>query len=517
MGEQLEAVMPPSVPVAPGPAAGYRPWDRIVPAPVARAAAVLEREAFLVVLLAIYVVGLTWNVPSQIASDTWMTLAYGREVVQHGLPSHDALTVWAHGRTWTDQQWLGQLLFYGAYVVGGIRAALALHVTALAGSIALAIVAARRHGGSTRSVTWLALASFVVVAWSSWTLRVQSLVFPLFVALLWILAADSRRPSRRVFWALPIVVLWANLHGTAFLAAALVGLRGASMLLERERPFRERRLPTAAVLLAAPVLLLASPYGFSLVDYYHRLLLNPAFRQYVTEWAPTKLAIGTAPFYIVAFLAAWVAGRCRSRLTLFEQTALLMTLVLALLAIRSVIWFMLAALVLLPVALDGVLSSHWGNPRYRYLNRLIAIPAPFVCAWIVGSALVHPASWYTSDFPPAAGDAVARIAARDPGVRVFANERFADWLLLQHPELRGRLAFDGRFELLTAEELRSIVAFRVRIVGSQRVTRPYALLVLDPATEKKLATTLLADPSRKLVYRDSNVIVIRQPSAGSAA
>src|SRR5207237_82828 len=180
-------------------------WGGVVPARVARAAAVLEREAFLVVLLAIYVVGLTWNVPSQIASDTWMTLAYGREVVQHGLPSHDTLTVWAHGRTWTDQQWLGQLLFYGAYVLGGIRA-------------------------------WLALASFVVVAWSSWTLRVQSLVFPLFVALIWLLAADSRRASRRVFWALPIVVLWANVHGTAFLGAALVALRGASLLLERERP-----------------------------------------------------------------------------------------------------------------------------------------------------------------------------------------------------------------------------------------------------------------------------------------
>jgi hypothetical protein len=517
MGERLEAVIPPSVPIAPGPAVGYRPWGRLVPARVARAAAVLEREAFLVVLLAIYVVGLTWNVPSQIASDTWMTLAYGREVVQHGLPSHDTLTVWAHGRTWTDQQWLGQLLFYGAYVLGGIRAALAIHVTALAASVALAIVAARRHGGSTRSVTWLALASFVVVAWSSWTLRVQSLVFPLFVALLWLLAADSRRPSRRVFWALAIVVLWANVHGTAFLGAALVALRGASMPLERDRPFRDRRLRTAAVLLASPVLLLASPYGLSLVDYYHRLLLNPAFRQYVTEWAPTKLAIGTAPFYAVALLGVWLAGRCRSRLTLFEQAALFTTLVLALLAIRSVIWFMLAALVLLPVALDGVMSSHWGNPRYRYLNRLIAVPAPFVCAWIVGGALVHPAAWYTRDFPPAAGNAVARVADANPHVRVFANERFADWLVLRHPELRGRIAFDGRFELLTAEELRRIVALRVRVIGSLRPTRPYALLVLDPAMETKVAKTLLADPNRTVLYRDSHVIVIRQPAADGSA
>src|SRR5207253_7151181 len=134
-------------------------------------------------------------------------------------------------------------------------------------------------------------------------------------------AADSRRHSRRVFLALPIVALWANLHGTAFLAAALVALRGGTLLLERERPLRSR-VPSALALLAAPLLLLASPYGLSLVDYYHRLLLNPAFGRYVTEWAPTKLDVGTVPFYILAALAVWLVGRCRGRLTLFEQASL---------------------------------------------------------------------------------------------------------------------------------------------------------------------------------------------------
>ncbi|TML57064.1 MAG: hypothetical protein E6G22_16145, partial [Actinobacteria bacterium] len=321
MAEQLDAVVSAPVPVAPGTAIGFPRGGASVRARAVAVADLLGREAFLVVLFAIYVVGLTWNLPSHIASDTWMTFAYGSEVVHHGLPHHDVLTVWAHGRTWIDQQWLGQLVFYGAYALAGIRGAIAVQTVCLTAAMALAIVAARRHGGSTRSVTWITLGSFLVVAWGSWTLRVQSLVFPLFVALLWLLAEDSRRPSRRVLLALPIVVLWANLHGTAFLASALVALRGLSMLLERDRPLRDR-LPVAAVLTAAPALLLASPYGFSLVGYYHKLLLNPAFSKYVTEWAPTKLGIATAPFYLLALLAAWLAGRYRSRLTLFEQSAL---------------------------------------------------------------------------------------------------------------------------------------------------------------------------------------------------
>src|SRR5436853_2083825 len=113
MGEQLEATMPASVPVAPRAGRGFaRPLDRFRHPALAAVVAWLEREAFLVVLLGIYLVGLGYDLPRQVVSDTWMTLTYGREVVQHGLPSHDALTVMAHGRTWVDQQWLGQLAYY---------------------------------------------------------------------------------------------------------------------------------------------------------------------------------------------------------------------------------------------------------------------------------------------------------------------------------------------------------------------------------------------------------------------
>ena len=510
MPEQLEAAVSAPVTGASGAAIGLARGGAAARARAAALADWFGREAFLVVLFAIYVVGLTWNLPSHLASDTWMTFAFGREIVDHGLPHHDALTVWAHGRTWTDQQWLGQLIFYGSYAFAGIRGAIALQTLALTSAMALGIFAARRHGGSTRSVTWIVLAASLVVAWGSWTLRVQSLVFPLFVALLWLLAEDSRRPSRRVLLALPIVVVWGNLHGTAFLAAGLVALRGLSILLERDRPLRAR-LPIAGVLTASPVLLLASPYGFSLVEYYRTLLLNPAFGRYVTEWAPTKLALGTVPFYALALLGVWLAGRCRSRLTLFEQSALLVTLVLALLAIRSVVWFVLVAVVLLPVALDGVLSSHWDNPRYRYVNRLLALPAPLVCAWVVGAAFAHPAPWYTRDFPAGASDAVAKVAAANPGLRIFANERYADWLVLDHPELRGRIAFDGRFELLTASQLKQIVELRLRIEGSRGITRGYGLLVLDPVTEKKVADAFVAAHSGRVLWRNHAIVISRAP------
>src|SRR5258705_13565548 len=118
MGKGLEAAAPAPARVAPrlGRAERRRPFEARLGAVADR----LEREALLVVLFPISLIGITHSLPGQVAADTWMTLAYGREVLPPGVPSHDTLTIWAHGRPWVDQQWLGQLAYYGAFALGGI-------------------------------------------------------------------------------------------------------------------------------------------------------------------------------------------------------------------------------------------------------------------------------------------------------------------------------------------------------------------------------------------------------------
>ena len=51
---------------------------------------------------------------SPIAGDSWLALVGGREIVRHGLPSHDTLSALGHGRQWIDQAWLGQLALSSA-------------------------------------------------------------------------------------------------------------------------------------------------------------------------------------------------------------------------------------------------------------------------------------------------------------------------------------------------------------------------------------------------------------------
>src|SRR5207302_7665850 len=132
------------------------------------------------------------------------------------------------GHAWIDQQWLGQLVFYGLYALGGVKLALFAHSAAVAAAFVAAVAVARWRGGSVRSVCWIALPAVFIFSWASWNARAQTLALPLFVTLVWLLSREARAPSRRIFMVFPLLILWANVHGTAAAGAMLVGLYGVT-------------------------------------------------------------------------------------------------------------------------------------------------------------------------------------------------------------------------------------------------------------------------------------------------
>src|SRR5262245_34862513 len=99
-----------------------RPSPPVGAAPVRRGRLrrIVEEEYVLLILLAGFgLIFLLIFPPSLIVNDSWLNLVAGREMVEHGLPSHDQLTVYGLGATWTDQQWLAHALMYGVYSLGG--------------------------------------------------------------------------------------------------------------------------------------------------------------------------------------------------------------------------------------------------------------------------------------------------------------------------------------------------------------------------------------------------------------
>lgn len=106
--------------------------------------------------------------------------------------------------------------------------------------------------------------------------------------------------------------LWANIHGSVLLGAAVVSAHGFQALLRTGR----RRLPLAVFLLA-PATILASPYALALPAYYRTMLLHPPFGREIIEWQRTTPA--TAPlFFAIAAVAALALLIQRRRLVPVE-------------------------------------------------------------------------------------------------------------------------------------------------------------------------------------------------------
>jgi hypothetical protein len=466
----------------------------------------LADESLLVLCTSIFAIAFVLRLAGQVNQDAWLALAGGRLVVYGGLPHHETWTIWGAGKDFVDQQWLGQSVLYLVHAVGGLGLLAGFHAVLTLAAIVLALVVARRRGASQRSVLLLLPLGFFCLIGSTWQVRTQSLAYLPFVACLWLLAEDARRPSGRVFWCLPLLAVWGNLHGSAALGAGLVVLRGL------DRASRGSRASGVALAVLAPAMLFVSPYGGSLAGYYHSTLFNSAFGSMLNEWQPPSWGLMTAPFFLLAIAVAWIAGRSRTALTRFERLALLATLLAGLSATRNIGWFAFAAIMLCPSAIEEFAPDRSALHRARSrANALAAAVTLSALVALLAATFARPASWFTEPYPQAAADAVARAADRDPGARIWSDVRFADWLLWRKPGLAGRIAFDARFEVLSRLRIAEIYNFNNVFGSSWRpATQGFRIVVLDRAISSRPLDGLLREPGARLLYAGHGLAVVER-------
>ena len=476
------------------------PFDP-APAQRGRLGRVLETSPFPILLVCLVgIVLLSVFAPSIVVGDTWLTLMAGREVVDHGLPQTEHLTVIGAGRTWTDQQWLAQVVFYAAHELAGMRAVILLGVALVLLALGLAMATARASGASSRSTFVIGLLAVLAGPWG-WTLRAQTTALPLFAGTLCLMIDASRNGvRRRTLLALPLLVVWANLHGSVVLGVML------TMLLAAVELIRARRITwmPVALLVLSPLAVLASPYGTKLVAYYDLMLVDAPFASMLSEWQWSSPSATTALFWLLALVAVGLLAmrRCRNRLTFYELAVLVLTFAGAVQAVRGVIWFALAAAAILPVALDGVLTrADVAAPR---VNRIISLAALAGLAVATLAFLARPASWFVSEWPEQQVEAV-RQATHDPNVRLWATDGTADWLLWRIPDLRGRIAYDVRFELYDRPTLDEIVDYGRRKGDWRRSLDGYGVVVVD---ERRHLAALAAEPDARVTYRDDEIAVL---------
>jgi hypothetical protein len=478
---------------------------------VSRIRRIAEEEYILVVLLAGFgLIFLLIFPPAIFVNDSWLNIMAGRELIENGLPSRDELTVYGRGNTWTDQQWFAQLVIYGAYSLGG-HALLSIVTAALVvTAFAIAAAAARSLGAGPRAIWLLFLPVLMAAPWA-WSIRAQILALPLYTGLLWLLASEARRPTRRVWVAFALLAVWANVHGSVALGALLVMLLGVYEFVRLRGGSWRRSL---ALVVLPPLAVLATPYGpVATAEYYHLLLVDPPFAGRVTEWGWAAPEVRTIAFYVLVAIAIPLVVWGRQRLAPFDVAVLTLTLVGAVTAIRGIVWFALACMIFLPVAIGrGLESRRPGEPR-RSFNVALTAALAGILAVVALSSFLRPTSWYETYWPREAVEAV-RDELR-PGDRVFIPDRFSDWMLFKIPELRGRIAYDVRFEVYDRAFFDRLQEYAFETGADWKSFADGYRIVLVDENRRSHTPDFLAEPGARIVFRSDEITMIVRPAGAS--
>jgi hypothetical protein len=217
--------------------------------------------------------------------------------------------------------------------------------------------------------------------------------------------------------------------------------------------------------------------------------------------------------FVLAGFALVLIARGPRFLTPFELGALALTCGAALHASRSITWFALAAGMLLPGLLDSERrTSRAEEPAAGKPALVLAGVAASLALPLYG--VVHPASTLADHWPPAGPKLVERLLQADPHARVLASYDLADWLLVEAPSTRGRIAFDGRWEILSRHQLRSVRIFLAEARPNwDQLGRRYRYLVLGPDFVPHLIKTFEHRPGVRVLYRSPHVVILDQGNA----
>jgi hypothetical protein len=415
----------------------------------------------------------------------------------------DMLTFTAAGLPWMDQQWGAQILTslafeYGWFGLAILRMLLVIAVLALVYK-ACAVTSKRLAAGLTIGSAMLLMGGF--------QLRPQTFGMLCFVALFWLIAGRRLHPNR-LWWILPIVVLWTNLHGSFFLAPMI--LLGALIedLYDR-KPLRS--LPYVA--LAAIFATLANPIGIRIWSYVWKISTNPVIRNLIDEWKPPTIYVYSgALFFLSASILVLFIARRREPMALAPLAWLGAFFALGLTATRSVFWWALAA----PIIISQMLrrpDKERPNPR-NYGNLLVIC----VVAGILLFSLVRWSPYISAESVPpsqfllsAPTDITQKLQEEvRSGERLFVTQNWASWFELKLPF--NPVAVDSRIELYHPEVWSNYLAVTQGRCGWQNILDQWnvEVAVLSHVQQKNLIPLMKSDAGWQLVYQDNDGAIFRR-------
>ena len=218
--------------------------------------------------------------------DTMWQITVGQWILDHGMvPETDVYSFTMRGQPWISTQWLAQVIYAKAYAAFGWSGPVVLAATAIAATFALLTKFLNRYLSESATLVFVAAALALTVP--HLLARPHVLALPLMVAWVGGLIAAADRKSAPSFWLLPLMVLWANLHGGFVFGLVLMAPIALDAVVNAEPAFRKSLVLRWALFAAAALAAgCCTPYGWNSLLASQKILGLGGALPLIMEWKP---------------------------------------------------------------------------------------------------------------------------------------------------------------------------------------------------------------------------------------
>ena len=249
--------------------------------------------------------------------DTFLHITVGQRIISTGqLIRVDPFSFTSGGKPWLAHGWLFEIIMALIHKIGGLDSILLITVTILSCLytwIAYRLIQAGIH--------WLVslLIMMLAIAASSYHFHPRPLLITI-VLLGWTFSRlcdfESGRISlHKLFWLIPLYVLWTNIHGGMVGGVATIGLAvmgwSFAKLVGKDTPIHQYRqvIPLIVLVIACTLTALVNPYGIELPELWFSLLKSPVVPGLIMEHAslyshPADLASLTVLLFGLLYVSA---------------------------------------------------------------------------------------------------------------------------------------------------------------------------------------------------------------------
>lgn len=354
---------------------------------------------------------------AELSDSSFLThLATGRLILDSGsVPTADPYSFTAPGTDWTVQSWLASALYAGVedlFGLSGVRVLFGLLCAALA-----ALVWRLSEPAGALALRVGLVLPVLLIGTEAWDQR------PLLFGLLGLAAVHLLADGRgRAWWAVPVLWVWVNTHGSFPLGVGLVGALWLGRLVDR-RPAR-RELEVLGWSALGGLLGAVNPLGPRLLVFPVELLGRADTLRFIKEWrAPDygDLAPRVLLLQVALAVGALVVGRRRFRSVL----PLVVFVGLAVTSARNVAPASIVVLGAMAPAVRGLVTDR--GPVVRPWIGPVRVAVVVLAVLAVASAFRRPAADLTF-YPEAAVDWMEAEGLTGPDARIVSRDFAGNYL-----------------------------------------------------------------------------------------